>query len=97
MLRKGDLSHPLGSTSASSPSAGALRLGPQYALGRGRGRGEGATHSSNNQNYFYTLIDRYDSDNVVTNLLTISSQDIYALIDPTSTFSYVTPFIDSKS
>lgn len=39
MLRKGDLSHPLGSTSASSPLAHALRLGPQYALGRGKGKG----------------------------------------------------------
>ena len=81
MLSKGDLAHPLGSTSASSPSAGALRLGPQYALGRGRGRGEGATHSSNNQNYFYTLIDRYDSDNVVTNLLTYTICFLYICIN----------------
>lgn len=61
------------------------------------GRGKGDTGSSDGQNYFYTLTNTQDSDNVVTGLLTISSQDIYALIDPASTFFYVTPFIASKS
>ncbi|XP_015160207.1 uncharacterized protein [Solanum tuberosum] len=36
------------------------------------------------------------SPDVVTGILTISSQDVYALIDPGSTFSYTTPFIASK-
>ncbi|XP_070014047.1 uncharacterized protein [Nicotiana sylvestris] len=33
------------------------------------------------------------SSDVVTGILTVQSHDVYALIDPGSTFSYVTPFI----
>ncbi|XP_070029723.1 uncharacterized protein [Nicotiana sylvestris] len=90
----------LGSTAASSPSVRALRLGPQSTQGRGRDRGGGDTSgSSGGQNRFYALTGRQDSEaspDVVTGILTIHSHAIYALIDPVSTLSYITPFIAGK-
>ncbi|XP_070009973.1 uncharacterized protein [Nicotiana sylvestris] len=100
VLGRGALAQPLGSTTASSPSVRAPRLGPQSTQGRGRGRGGGDTSgSSGGQNRFYALTGRQDSEaspDVVTGILTIHSHAIYALIDPSSTFSYITPFFAGK-
>ncbi|XP_015170733.1 uncharacterized protein [Solanum tuberosum] len=98
-LSRGVLAQPSGSTATSSPSVRAPRPGPQSTQGHGRGRGEGDTGSSGGQNLFYALTGRQDSEaspDVVTGILTISSQAVYALIDPVSTISYITPFIASK-
>ncbi|XP_075087692.1 uncharacterized protein LOC142169690 [Nicotiana tabacum] len=99
-LGRGTPAQPLGFTAASSPSVRAPRPGPQSTQGRGRGRGGGDTSgSSGGQNRFYVLIGRQDSEaspDVVTGILTIHSHAIYALMDPGSTFSYITPFIAGK-
>ena len=47
----------------------------------------------------YALIGRQDSEtspDVATGILSVSSHDVYALIDPGSTLSYVTPFVAGK-
>ncbi|XP_070057058.1 uncharacterized protein [Nicotiana tomentosiformis] len=67
-------------------------------MGRGRGRGK-ASSSSGPQNRIYALAGRQDQESsldVVTCILSVSSYDVYALIDPGSTLSYVTPLIASK-
>ncbi|XP_070049519.1 uncharacterized protein [Nicotiana tomentosiformis] len=96
-LGRGTPAQPSGFTAASSPSVRAPRPGPQSTQGRGRGRGGGDTPgSSGGQNRFYALTGRQDSEaspDVVTGILTIHSHAIYALMDPCSTFSYITPFI----
>ena len=100
MLGRGVPAQPSRSTVASSPSVRAPRPGPQSTQGRGRGRGGGDTSgSSGGQNRFYALTGRQDSEaspDVVTGILTIHSHAIYALMDPGSTFSYITPFIAGK-
>ena len=66
--------------------------------GRGRGRG-GASSSGGPSNRLYGLASRQDqeaSPNVVTGILSIFSRDVYALIDPGSTLSYISPFVASK-
>ncbi|XP_070021321.1 uncharacterized protein [Nicotiana sylvestris] len=99
-LGRGAPAQPSGSTAASPPSVRAPRPGPQSTQGRGRGRGGGDTSSFNGgQNRFYALTDRQDSEaspDIVIGILTIHSHAIYALIDPYSTFSYITPFIAGK-
>ncbi|XP_070053500.1 uncharacterized protein [Nicotiana tomentosiformis] len=99
-LGRGTPAQPSGFTTASSPSVRAPRPGPQSTQGRGRGRGGGDTPgSSSGQNRFYALTGRHDSEaspDVVTCILTIHSHAIYALMDPGSTFSYITPFIAGK-
>ncbi|XP_070010121.1 uncharacterized protein [Nicotiana sylvestris] len=74
------------------------RQGPQAPMSRGRGRGE-ASNSRNPYNRIYTLVGRRDqksSPDVVTGILSVSSYDVYVLIDPSSTLSYVTPLVASK-
>ncbi|XP_070032908.1 uncharacterized protein [Nicotiana tomentosiformis] len=99
-LGRGTPAQPSGFTAASSPLVRAPRPGPQSTQGRGRGRGGGDTSgSSGGQNRFYAFTGRQDSEaspNVVTGILTIHSHAIYALMDPESTFSYITPFIAGK-
>ncbi|XP_070036898.1 uncharacterized protein [Nicotiana tomentosiformis] len=65
----------------------------QSSTSRGRGRG---SSSGNNQNRIYALAGRHDqksSPDVVIGILTIFSHDAYALIEPRSTLSYITPFV----
>ncbi|KAH0641960.1 hypothetical protein KY290_033563 [Solanum tuberosum] len=66
----------------------------------GRGRGaRGAASSSGVQNRTYALGDRQNleaSSDVVTGTLSIFSHNVYVLIDPRSTLSYVTPLITKK-
>ncbi|XP_070042926.1 uncharacterized protein [Nicotiana tomentosiformis] len=67
-------------------------------MSRGRGRG-GASSSSGPQNRIYALAGRHDqesSPNIVIGILLVSPYDVYALIDPGSTLSYVTPPVASK-
>ncbi|XP_075076520.1 uncharacterized protein LOC142163162 [Nicotiana tabacum] len=65
-------------------------------------QGRGATKSNNaggGRNRLYALADRQDTEargDVVTGMLTIFTFDAYALIDPGSTLSYVTPYIAKK-
>ena len=59
----------------------------------------GAASSSGTQNRTYALVDRQNSEaspDVVTGTLSIFSYNVYALIDPGSTLSYVTPLIAVK-
>lgn len=67
-------------------------------MSRGRVRGR-ASSSIGPQNCIYALAGRQDqesSPNVVTGILSASSYDVYELIDPGSTLSYVTPLVVSK-
>ncbi|XP_070032356.1 uncharacterized protein [Nicotiana tomentosiformis] len=67
-------------------------------MGRGRGRG-GASSSSDPQNRIYALAGQHDqesSPDVVIGILSVSSYDVYALIDLGSTLSYVTQLVSSK-
>ncbi|XP_070017466.1 uncharacterized protein [Nicotiana sylvestris] len=70
----------------------------QTSAGRGRGR-VGTSGSRGQQNRIYALSSRQDlesSPDVVTGILSVFSIDMYALIDPGSTLSYISPFIASK-
>ncbi|XP_070040820.1 uncharacterized protein [Nicotiana tomentosiformis] len=74
------------------------RQGLQAPGSRGRGR-SGASSSSDPQYRIYALADRQDhesSPNIVTCILSVSLYDVYALIDPGSTLSYVTPSVSRK-
>ena len=85
---------PTGSAAGSS-SVRPVGQTPQISAGRGRGRG-GASTSGATQPRMYALAGRQDlesSPDVVTGTLSISSRDVYALIDPGSTFSYITPYV----
>ncbi|XP_070028964.1 uncharacterized protein [Nicotiana sylvestris] len=66
--------------------------GSKAPMSRGRCRG-GASSSSGPQNRIYSLAGRQDhesSPDVVTGILSVFSYDVYALIEPGSTLSYVT-------
>ncbi|XP_070045313.1 uncharacterized protein [Nicotiana tomentosiformis] len=70
----------------------------QSLAGRGRGRGRGSI-SGGNQNHIYALAGRQDQEpslDVVIGILTICSHDVYALIDPGCTLSYITRFVTGK-
>ncbi|PPY92736.1 hypothetical protein C5P31_25780, partial [Escherichia coli] len=92
-----------GMAQPASSATGSMSVHPsgresQSSAGRGRGRGRGSS-SSGNQNRIYALAGRQDqesSPDVVTGMLTICSHDAYALIDPGSTLSYITPFVARK-
>ncbi|XP_070025810.1 uncharacterized protein [Nicotiana sylvestris] len=66
-------------------------------------QGRSAAKSSNagdGRNRLYALADRQDTDargDVVIGMLIIFTFDVYALIDPGFTLSYVTPYIAKKS
>ncbi|XP_070039402.1 uncharacterized protein [Nicotiana tomentosiformis] len=72
--------------------------GSQAPMSRDRGRA-GASSSSGPQNRIYALAGRQDkesSPDIVIGILSVFSYDVYALIDPGSTLSYVTPLVASK-
>ncbi|XP_075112299.1 uncharacterized protein LOC142182177 [Nicotiana tabacum] len=86
------------SAGASSSSVRPPRQSMQTSAGRGRGR-FGASGSGGQQNRIYALSSRQDlesSPDVVTGILSVFSIDMYALIDPGSTLSYISPFVASK-
>ncbi|XP_070047323.1 uncharacterized protein [Nicotiana tomentosiformis] len=89
---------PVGSIAGSSSSVRPLGQGSQAPVGRGRGR-SGESRSSDPHNRIYALVSQQDqesSPDVVTGILSISSYDVYVLIDPDSTLSYVTLLVASK-
>ncbi|XP_070055873.1 uncharacterized protein [Nicotiana tomentosiformis] len=62
----------------------------------GRGAVRGGTQSSGGHIGFYAMRHRQSpeaSPDVVTSILTFQSHDVYDLIDPDSTLSYVTPYV----
>ncbi|XP_070045324.1 uncharacterized protein [Nicotiana tomentosiformis] len=89
---------PAGSVVALSSSVRPPRQGSQAPVGRGRDR-SGASSSSDPQNRAYALEGRRDqesSPDIVTDILSISSYDVYALIDTGSNLSYGTLLVASK-
>uniref|UniRef100_M1D9Y6 Gag-pol polyprotein n=1 Tax=Solanum tuberosum TaxID=4113 RepID=M1D9Y6_SOLTU len=96
--RMGDIAQPTGSAVASSSSMPHLGRGQQVPTGRGRGV-RGAASSSGVQYHTYALGSRQNleaSPDVVTGTLFIFSHNVYALIDPGSTLSYITPLVVGK-
>ncbi|XP_070036657.1 uncharacterized protein [Nicotiana tomentosiformis] len=93
--------HGVGSgTSQPSSSAAATSSAPPPARGTpapaGRGAARGGAQSSGGPNCFYAISGRQSAEaspDVVTGILTVQSHDIYVLIDPGSTLSYVTPYV----
>ncbi|XP_070005264.1 uncharacterized protein [Nicotiana sylvestris] len=62
----------------------------------GQGAARGDAQISGGPNWFYAMSGRQTAKaslDVVTGILTVQSHDVYALIDPGSTLSYVTPFV----
>ncbi|XP_075076642.1 uncharacterized protein LOC142163271 [Nicotiana tabacum] len=99
MTGGGGMAQPTTSAGASSSSSvRPPRQSMQTSAGRGRGR-FGASGSGGQQNRIYVLSSRQDlesSPDVVTGILSVFSIDMYALIDPGSTLSYISPFVASK-
>ena len=86
---------PSGSVAGSSASVRPTGPGSHAPVGHGRGRGR-APSTSGSQHRIYALArcqDLESSPDVVTGILSVFSHDVYALIDPGSTLSYVTPYI----
>ncbi|XP_070010253.1 uncharacterized protein [Nicotiana sylvestris] len=84
----------------SSSQAAATSSAPSPARGTpapaGRGAARGGAQSSGGPNWFYAMSGRQTVDAspyIITGILTVQSDDVYALIDPGSTLSYVTPFV----
>ena len=96
----GGMVKPTGSVAGSFSSV-AMRptgQGIQALTGRGRGCG-GASSSSGPSNRIYALTNRKDqeaSPNVITGILSLFSRSVYALIDPGSTLSFISPFVSSR-
>ena len=62
----------------------------------GRGVARGGAQNSGGPSRFYAMRRRRESEaspDVVTGILTVQSHDVYALIDPGSTLSYVTHYV----
>ncbi|XP_075080213.1 uncharacterized protein LOC142165745 [Nicotiana tabacum] len=98
MTGGGGMAQPTASAGASSSSVRPPRQSMQTSAGRGRGR-FGASGSGGQQNRIYALSSRQDlesSPDVVTGILSVFSIDMYALIDPGSTLSYISPLVASK-
>ncbi|CAN4090613.1 unnamed protein product [Withania somnifera] len=85
----GDMERPTGSAIASSSSVPSLGGDRQAPTGRGRGA-KGSASSSGIQNRTYDVTGRGHST------LSIFSHNVYTLIDPGSTLSYVTPLVAGK-
>ncbi|XP_070010994.1 uncharacterized protein [Nicotiana sylvestris] len=88
-----------GTTQSSSPTA-ATSSTPSPARGTpapaGYGIARGGAQSSRGPSRFYSMSGRQTveaSPDVVIGILIVQSHNVYALIDPGSTLSYVTPFV----
>ena len=85
---------PTGSAAGSS-SVRPVGQTPQIPAGRGRGRG-GASTTGATQPRMYALAERQDlesSPDVVKGTLSVFFHDVYALIHPGSTLSYISPYV----
>ncbi|XP_070023232.1 uncharacterized protein [Nicotiana sylvestris] len=83
------LASPVAATS-STPSPARGTLAPARC-----GAARGGAQSSGGPSRFYAMSGHQTAEaspDVVTSILTVQSHDVYALIDPGSTLSYVTPF-----
>ncbi|XP_070034784.1 uncharacterized protein [Nicotiana tomentosiformis] len=90
MERKAQSSSPTAATSSTHP----LARGSSAPAGRGTTRG--GAQSSGGPSRFYAMSGRHSVEafpDVVTSILTVQSHDVYALIDPGSSLSYVTPYV----
>ncbi|XP_070046670.1 uncharacterized protein [Nicotiana tomentosiformis] len=59
----------------------------------------GGAQSSRGPNWFYAMSGRHSVEafpDVVTSILTVQYHDVYALIDPGSSLSYVTPYVATR-
>ncbi|XP_070050513.1 uncharacterized protein [Nicotiana tomentosiformis] len=88
------------STTQPASSATTTSTTPPPARGTpapvGRGAARGGAQSSGGPSRFYSMRRHRDSEaspDVVTCILTVQYHDVYALIDPSSTLSYVTPYV----
>ncbi|XP_070017218.1 uncharacterized protein [Nicotiana sylvestris] len=98
MTGGGGMAQPTTSTGASYSSVRPPRQSMHTSAGRGRGR-VGTSGSGVQQNRIYALSSRRDlesSPDVVTGILSVFSIAMYALIDPGSTLSYISPFVANK-
>ena len=94
----GDIAQLTRSAVTSSSSVPPVGWGQQEPMGHGRGV-RGAASSSGVHNRTYALGSWQDleaSPDVVTGTLSIFSYNVYALIDPGSTLSYITPLDAGK-
>ncbi|XP_070042900.1 uncharacterized protein [Nicotiana tomentosiformis] len=76
-----------------------IQSGPGQSSGQPEGRRQERSAQMRQLTPPCTQCGRQDSEaspDVVTGILTIHSHAIYALMDPGSTFSYITPFISGK-
>ncbi|XP_070014109.1 uncharacterized protein [Nicotiana sylvestris] len=82
------------SQAAATSSASSLAGGTPAPAGHGAARG--GAQSLGRPSRFYAVSGRQTAEaspDVVTGILTVQSHDVCALIDPCSTFSYITPFV----
>ncbi|XP_070017045.1 uncharacterized protein [Nicotiana sylvestris] len=95
----GGMAQPTASAGASSSSSiRPPRQSMQTSAGRGRGRFR-SSGSGGQQNRIYALSIRQELESspyVVTCILSVFSIYMYALIDPGSTLSYISPFVASE-
>ncbi|XP_070047138.1 uncharacterized protein [Nicotiana tomentosiformis] len=90
---------PTGSVEASSSTAHPREQGIQLPMGRGRGRRRMSSPNGQQQNCIYALSGRQNlesSPDMVVGILSVFSLNVYALIDPGSTLSYISPFVASS-
>ncbi|XP_070013778.1 uncharacterized protein [Nicotiana sylvestris] len=88
-----------GSTRPSSSSATAVApsqaRGSHNQTGHGAGRGAGRVTQGGGQPRLFAILDRQSAEasaEVITGILLVCSHNAYAIMDPGSTFSYVTPY-----
>ncbi|XP_070034752.1 uncharacterized protein [Nicotiana tomentosiformis] len=82
------------SFAATTSAAPPLARGTPTLVGRGASRG--GAQSSGGSDRFYAMRGRHNleaSPDVVTGIMPVQSHDLYALIDPGSTLSCVTPYV----
>ena len=88
------MAQPTRSVAGSSSFVAMRPTGQGIQAPAGRGRGRGGASSS-----IYALTNRQDqeaSPNVITCILSLFSRSVYALIDPGSTLSFISPFVASR-
>ncbi|XP_070036532.1 uncharacterized protein [Nicotiana tomentosiformis] len=88
-----------GTTQSSSPTAATSSAHPPAQVSSapaGCGTTRGGAQSSGGPSRFYAMSGRQSaeaSSDVVTGILTVQSHDVYALINPGFSLSYVTPYV----
>ena len=79
---------------------GGGRAQPPFVTPQNRGNQRGSTSGADRgTNHLYAMGSRQDQENspdVVTGMLRVFSFDVYALLDPGATLSFVTPYLATK-